>query len=228
VRLPELLGSLDDKDTQWFTVVGVSEGVRSESLTSGPAMDIYLSNQQQFAGDTFFILRTSAPLHVIRRLAEDAIRHVDPEQPIFSVQSVEELVEETVWQRRIAGQLSSCFGAVAILLAAMGTYSLLSWTVTQRARELAIRQALGSTPAEVRKLVVSQGMRVAAIGILAGLCVALPLASAFSDLLFGVSPRDPQTLVLAVSFTTAVALLASYVPGLRASRVNPNDALKAD
>jgi putative ABC transport system permease protein len=228
VRLPELLSSLEDKDAQWLTVVGVAEGVRSEALTSSPAMDIYLSNQQQFAGDTFFILRTSEPLHVVTRLAEDAIRHVDPEQPIFAVQGVDELVDETVWQRRIAGQLSSCFGAVAVLLAAMGTYSLLSWTVTQRGRELAIRQALGSTPAGVRKLVISQGMRVAAIGILAGVCVALPLASAFSGLLFGVSPWDPPTLVFAVGFTAGVALLASYIPALRASRVNPNDALKAE
>jgi ABC-type lipoprotein release transport system permease subunit len=93
---------------------------------------------------------------------------------------------------------------------------------------LAIRQALGSTPAEVRKLVIGQGMRVAAIGIVAGVCLALPLASAFSGLLFGVSPWDAPTLGFAVGFTVAVALVASYVPGLRASRVNPNDALKAD
>jgi putative ABC transport system permease protein len=228
VRLPELLSSLDEKNAQWLTVVGIAEGVRSESLTSGPAMDIYLSNQQQFAGDTFFIVRTTEPLHVVRRLAEDAIRYVDPEQPIFALQLVEELVDETVWQRRIAGQLSLCFGAVALLLAAMGTYSLLSWTVTQRGRELAIRQALGSTPGEVRRLVISEGMRVAGAGVLAGVCVALPLAHAFSGLLFGVSAWDPRTVALAVCFTTGVALVASYVPAVRASRANPNDALKAD
>lgn len=228
LRLPELLGSLDDKSTAWLTVVGVAEGVRSESLTSGPAMDIYLSNQQQFAGDTFFILRTTESLSVVRRLAEESIRYVDPEQPIFNVQPVEELVDETVWQRRIAGQLSLCFGAVALLLAAMGTYSLLSWTVTQRGRELAIRQALGSTPGEVRKLVIIDGMRVAGAGVVLGVCVALPLAHSFSDLLFGVSAWDVETMVMAVVFTAAVALLASYIPAVRASRTNPNDALKAD
>lgn len=228
IQLPELLSSLDEKKAQWLTVVGIAEGVRSESLTSGPAMDVYLSNQQQFAGDTFFVLRTSEPLQVVRRLAEDAIRYVDPEQPIFAIQPVEELVDETVWQRRVAGQLSLCFGAVALLLAAMGTYSLLSWTVTQRGRELAIRQALGSTPGEVRRLVISEGMRVAGAGVVAGVCVALPLAHTFSELLFGVSAWDPRTLVLAVSFTAGVALLASYIPAMRASRANPNDALKAD
>jgi putative ABC transport system permease protein len=228
VRLPELLSSLDDKNAQWLTIVGLAEGVHSESLTSGPAMDIYLSNQQQFAGDTFFVLRTTERLDVVRRLAEDAIRYVDPEQPIFSVRRVEELVDETVWQRRIAGQLSLCFGAGALLLAAMGTYSLLSWSVTQRGRELAIRQALGSTPAQVRMLVVSEGMRVAGAGVLAGICAALPLAHASSGLLYGVSAWDPRTLAVAVAFTTAVALFASYIPAMTASRANPNDALKAD
>jgi putative ABC transport system permease protein len=227
VRLPELLSSLDDKNAQWLTIVGLAEGVHSESLTSGPAMDIYLSNQQQFAGDTFFVLRTTERLDVVRRLAEDAIRYVDPEQPIFSVRRVEELVDETVWQRRIAGQLSLCFGG-ALLLAAMGTYSLLSWSVTQRGRELAIRQALGSTPAQVRMLVVSEGMRVAGAGVLAGICAALPLAHASSGLLYGVSAWDPRTLAVAVAFTTAVALFASYIPAMTASRANPNDALKAD
>jgi ABC-type lipoprotein release transport system permease subunit len=105
---------------------------------------------------------------------------------------------------------------------------VLSWTVSQRGRELAIRQALGSTPGDVRNLVIGEGMRLAGIGVVAGVCVALPLAHASSELLFGVSPWDPQTLVLSVSFTAAVALLASYVPAVRASRASPHNALKAD
>jgi putative ABC transport system permease protein len=228
LQLPELLSSLDDKTNRWFTVVGVVEGVRSESLTTGPAMDIYFSNQQQFAGDTFFVLRTNQPVDTIRRLAGEAIRQVDPEQPIFAMQPVEDLVDETVWQRRIAGQLSLCFGAVALLLAAIGAYSLLSWTVNQRARELAIRQALGSTPSAIRRLVVGEGMRLAAMGVVAGVLLAVPLAYRFSDLLFGVGAWDPATMALAIAFTTLISLLASYIPAVRASRADPNDALKAD
>jgi putative ABC transport system permease protein len=228
VRLPELLSSLDDKEQRWFTVVGVAEGVRSESLTSGPGMDLYLSNQQQFVGDTFFVLRTAEKTEVAAKLAQDAIRQVDPEQPIFAVQPMDDLVEETVWQRRIAGELSFGFGAVALLLAAMGTYSLLSWTVTQRSRELAIRQALGCTPAEIRKLVVREGMRLTLCGVLAGLAIAVPLAYAFSGLLFSVTPWDPTAISLAIAFPITCALLASLLPAMRASRVNPNDALKAD
>ncbi|MBL8211849.1 MAG: ABC transporter permease [Bryobacterales bacterium] len=228
VRLPEVLGSLDSKQLQWFTVVGVVEGVRSESLTGAPGMDIYLSNQQQFAGDTFFVMRTALAKDVVVRQAAEAIRAVDVEQPIFAVQSVEELVEETVWQRRIAGQLSACFGGLAALLAATGIYSLLSWTVSQRRRELAIRQALGASPGEIRRLVVGEGLRVAGVGLLIGGAVALPVAQSVAGLLFGVKPWDAVSIGFAMVFVALFTLLASGVPALRASRVSPNDALKAD
>lgn len=228
VRMPELLSSLDDKGQEWFTVVGVAEGVRSESLTSGPGMDLYVSNQQQFVGDTFFILRTAGSPATIGQLAQQAIRQIDPDQPIFGLQTVNDLVEETVWQRRIAGHLSLCFGAIALLLAAVGTYSLLSWIVGQRTREIAVRQALGCTPAAIRSLIVGEGLRLAGAGMLTGLLIAIPLAYAFSGLLFGVSPSDPSVIVGAAAFTLALAVFASAIPAARAARVNANAALKAD
>jgi putative ABC transport system permease protein len=228
IRLPELLGSLEEKQQQWYTVVGVAEGVRSESLTSAPGMDVYFSNQQQFAGDTFVIVRTAERTQSFIRRVEEAIRHVDPQQPIFAVRAVDELVEDTVWQRRIAGQLSLCFGAVALVLSAIGMYSLLSWTVTQRSRELAVRQALGCTPAAVRRLIVGEGMGLAGAGVLAGLLIALPLAHSLSGLLFGVSAWDLPTIATALVSTSVVALVASFVPALRAAQSNPNDALKAE
>jgi ABC-type antimicrobial peptide transport system permease subunit len=228
VRMRELLSSLNDKGQEWFTVIGVAEGVRSESLTSGPGMDLYLSNQQQFAGDTFFILRTAERPDVIGRLAREAIRQVDPDQPIFGLQTVDEVVEETVWQRRIAGHLSLCFGAMALLLAAVGTYSLLSWIVGQRKRELAVRQAVGCTPAAIRGLILGEGLRLAFAGMVGGLLIAIPLAYAFSRLLFGVSPSDPSVIAGAVGFTLVLAVFASAIPASRAARVNANDALKAD
>jgi len=228
VRLPEMLASLDAKQQQWLTIVGVAEGVRSESLTAAPGMDIYLSNQQQFAGDTFFVLRTALPLELAASQAAGAIRYVDPDQPIFSVQTVTDMVDETVWQRRIAAQLSACFGALAVLLAATGIYSLLAWTVSQRTRELAIRQALGCTPAAARRLVVGEALRILLAGVTIGLTIAVPLAHSFSSLLFGVTPFDPASIGLAVALVSLMAVLSSAVPAQRASRVNPHDALKAD
>jgi putative ABC transport system permease protein len=228
LRLPELLGSLTNKQEDWFTIVGVAEGVRSESLTSAPGLDIYLSNQQQFAGDTFFVLRTSEPVAAIMQRAEAAIRRVDPDQPIFGIRTVEDLVEETVWHRKLAGRLSIAFGGIALLLAALGTYGLLSWTVSQRMRELAVRQALGSTPTQIQRLVVGEGLRVAMIGVAAGLCVALPVVWSFARLLFGVRVWDPVSLVVAIFFATGFTVLASLVPAVRASKVAPHAVLKSD
>lgn len=228
IRLPELLGALDEKQQEWFQVIGIAEGVRSESLLSGPGMDLYLSNQQQFAGDTFFILRTGQPTAAISRMAAQAIREVDPQQPIFAAGTVEDLVEQTVWQRRIAGQLSLCFGVVALLLAAIGTYGLLSYAVFQRSRELAIRQALGSTATQIQKLVVGEGMRIAAIGSCAGLVIAIPAANAGASLLYGVSPLDGVSIATAVLCVLGVAFAACYLPARRASRISPLDALKAE
>lgn len=228
VRMPELLSSLNDKGQDWFTVVGVVEGVRSESLTSAPGLDVYLSNQQQFVGDTSFVLRTAETPESIGRLAQEAIRQADPEQPIFGLQTVDELVEETIWQRRIAGYLSLCFGAVALLLAAVGTYSLLSWIAGQRTRELAIRLALGCTPAAICRLIIGEGIRLAVAGMIVGLVVVIPLAYVFSGLLFRVSPSDPSVIAAAAGFTIALALFASAVPASRAASVNAHEALKAD
>ncbi|HYZ85799.1 MAG TPA: ABC transporter permease, partial [Bryobacteraceae bacterium] len=220
VRLPELLGSLNAREEKWFVIVGVAEGVRGETLTGQPGIDIYLSNQQQFVGDTFFVLRTSQPLARISSLAAATIREVDPEQPIFAVRAIEDLVEETVWQRKIAGHLGASFAVIAVLLAAVGVYSLLAWIVSQRTRELAIRQALGSTPAEVRMLVVKQGIRLAVAGIAAGLLLAIPAARSSSNLLFGVSVWDPTSLVGAAVTVLLMVLIASYIPAIRASNVN--------
>jgi putative ABC transport system permease protein len=228
IRLPELLGSLTNKQNGWFTIVGVAQGVRSESLIAAPGLDIYLSNQQQFAGDTFFILQTRKPTATIMRQAENAIRRVDAEQPIFAIRTVEDLVEETVWHRKLSGRLGIAFGGVALLLAALGTYGLLSWTVSQRMRELAVRQALGSTPAQIQAIVVVEGLRVALIGVTTGVLFAISLVWSLSGLLFGVNAWDPINLMSAVFCAIGFTVLASIVPAFRASRMAPFAILKSD
>jgi len=228
VRLKGLLGALDSSQRSWFHVVGVVEGVKSENLLGGQGLDIYLSNQQQFAGDTFFIVRTSLEPERLARLVTQAIREVDPMQPVFDLQPLEKRVEDTVWQRRMAGRLSLLFGGLAIVLAGLGTYSVLAYGVSQRTREMGIRQALGSTPSELRGLIVRQGLALAAPGILLGLAASGALAYQLTPLLYGVSPFDGWTFVSVPLLVLAVAAAACYFPAVRASRVDPAAALRQD
>jgi ABC-type lipoprotein release transport system permease subunit len=191
-------------------------------------MDLYLSNQQQFSGDTFFVLRARQRLPHLATAVAQAVRQVDPDQPIFDVQWFDELAEDTVWQRRMAGRLSLWFGALALVLAATGTYSVLSYAVSQRTRELGIRHALGSTPRQLRELVIGEGMKLAGTGIAVGVAFAACAALAVDNLLYGVKPLDPVTFASVITIVTGVALVACYVPARRASGVDPVVALRSE
>ncbi|MBL8221173.1 MAG: ABC transporter permease [Bryobacterales bacterium] len=228
VRLPGLLSALNEAKAEWFQIIGVVEGVRSESLAGTPGLDIYFSNQQQFAGDTFFILRSAQHPAALSQAVARAIQKVDPEQPVFDIQALEERVEDTVWQRRMAGTLSLYFGGLALLLAAIGAYGVLSYLVSQRRREIGIRQALGSSRGQVWWLVVSEGMVLAGFGITAGLVAALLGSRPLTAVLHDVQGTDWVVLVLAVAATILMAFVASALPAWRATRVNPVDALRLE
>lgn len=228
LRMTGLLGALDEKQESWFTVIGVAEGVRSESLLSPSGMDLYLSNQQQFAGDTFFVVRTRQQPSTLGAAVARAIQQVDPEQPVFDVQPLDQLVEDTVWQRRIAGRLSLWFGALALALAAIGTYGVLSYAVSQRTRELGIRHALGSSPGQLQRLVITEGLKVAGAGMVIGSAMAGGVGLAIAGLLYKVGPLDPATFVSVIAIVMTIAMFACYIPARRASRVDPAVALRHD
>jgi predicted permease len=228
IRVKGLLGSLSEGQQAWFTVIGVSEAVRSEHIAAPPGMDIYFSNQQQFAGDTFFILRTARPPGEVEREAARAIRGIDPAQPIFDFRPLEERVNGTIWQRRLAGRLSSLFGALAILLAGLGIYAVLAYGVLQRTREMGIRLALGSTPGQLRRLIVRQGLSLVAPGSVLGLASAALASGHLAPLLHGVSPFDPAAYSAALALVLSMGVLACWLPALRASRTDPGTALRQD
>jgi len=228
VQLPGLLSSLNESKPVWLEIAGVAEGVRSDGLTLDPSLDIYLSNQQQFAGDTFFILRTTLGPAALAGAVTRAIQQVDPEQPVFDIQPLAQRIDDTVSQRRMAGSLSLCFGALALLLAAVGSYGVLSFLVSRRTREIGIRLALGSTPGRVWWMVVRQGLSLAGIGIAVGAAVALAAARLLDRVLYGVTAYDPSIYGLALALTVFVALVAFAVPAWRASRTSPVVALQTD
>jgi putative ABC transport system permease protein len=228
IRLPGLLASVNERNERWIEVVGLAEGVRSEGLAAPPSLDIYLSNQQQFAGDTFFIVRTTQTPEAIGPKVARAIQEVDPEQPVFDLQPLEKRISDTVWQRRLAGGLSLCFGALALFLAAIGAYGVLSHLVGQRIREIGIRQALGATPGSVWWMVVRDGLLRAFGGLGLGLAVSLAGSRLLESMLYGVRAFDAGIYAGAAAVTLLVGLASSAAPAWRAARVRPAEALRAE
>jgi ABC-type antimicrobial peptide transport system permease subunit len=226
VRFEGLLSGTEKREQAWFTIIGVAGAVRSASVFSEPGLDVYFSNQQQFVGDTFFVVRTGMELAAFAKSAAAIVRRIDSDQAIFDVKPMRTRIDDTVWQRRIAGRLSVGFGVLALILAAIGAYSVISYAVSQRTREMGIRLALGATPAEVQGLVVSEGMRTAALGIAGGLLLAAASVWILSGLLYGIGAFDAVTFGVTGAVTLAVSFVACYVPSRRASRVDPAIALR--
>ena len=166
-------------------------------------------------------LQLSAPL---RRL----VQSIDPLQPIYSVQSMEQVVSSSVSDRRLNLLLLGIFAAVALLLASVGIYGVMSYSVEQRTREIGIRMALGAERLAVMRLIVGQGARLAVVGIAAGLAGAFALSRVMAGLLYGVSATDPLTYVALAAVLAAVAVGACAVPARRAVRVDPAVALRAE
>lgn len=226
VRMPGQLSAFDEANGGWFQIVGVAEGVRSESLTAPPGLDIYLSNQQQFAGDTYFILRTASNPAPLAPAVSRALQSVDPDQPAFDIRTLQQRVGDTIWQRRIAGTLSLGFGGLGLFLSAIGSYGLLSSLVSQRTREIGIRQALGSSRLEVWWMVMRQGLLLSGTGIGAGLGAAAIGGRLLSTMLYEVSGQDTAVLAEAAAATALAAFVSAALPAWRAARISPVDALR--
>jgi len=151
---------------------------------------------------------------------------VDQDLPVFEIRTMEQRVLESLTPRRFAMYLLGIFAAVALALSAVGIYGVMAQSVTQRTHEIGIRMALGAEPGDVLRLVVGQGMALAAIGLVTGVAAALGLTRWMSRLLFGVRPTDPLTFLAVAAVLAAVALAACYLPARRATQVNPVEALR--
>ena len=210
----------------WFTIVGVAGDIQSEQLGGRPGMDLYLSNQQQFAGDTYFVLRTRGNPMAVAPSVPRAIQQVDPEQSVFDIQPMAARIADTVWQRRLAGMLSVLFGGLALALGTVGVYSVLAYAVGQRTQEIGIRLALGATPGGLKKLIVMDGLRPALAGLVAGMLAAAAAGWSVRGLLYEAAALDLWTLAGVPAVLFVAALLACYVPARRASRIDPATTLR--
>jgi predicted permease len=209
----------------WYTVVGVVGTVKQYGLDIDGRMVIYYPEQQSADGDLYLVARTSnAPASVASAMVRE-IHAIDAGVPVFEIRTMQERLHDSLARQRFSMAVLGGFAGFAMLLAAVGVYGVISYMVTQGTHDIGLRMALGAQQRNILGLVVKQGMALAAIGIVAGLVGAFSLTRVMASLLFGVSATDAVTFSAVTLFLVATALVASYVPALRAMRVDPVVAL---
>jgi ABC-type antimicrobial peptide transport system permease subunit len=172
------------------------------------------------------MVRSALPAATLQPSIANAVREADPTLPIIRLRNMEDVFRDSVRRPRMLMQLFAGFAGLGLLLAALGTYGVLSYMVTQRRREIGIRMALGAERAIVLRGVIAQGLKLTCVGVVAGLAAALVLTRLMEALLFEVRPNDPATLTAVAGLIIAVAVAASLVPAFRATHVDPIVALK--
>jgi predicted permease len=208
-------------------VVGIVGDVKQRSLIEASAPTVYFYTREPY-GKATFVLRTSVPPATLAQPAAAAIRAIDPEQPVKSIKTMVQVLDRGLTSQRFSALLLGGFAGVALLLAAVGIYSVLSYIVRGRSREIGIRTALGARRADVLRLVIVEGMSPALVGIAAGIIASLASAKVMETLVFGVSASDPLTLAAVAATLALVALMASLVPAYRALRLDPVRVLRGE
>jgi len=209
-------------------VVGIVGDVKQGELSEAAAATVYEYTRERSWTSLSLVVRTSVPPASLAQPALGVVRAIDPAQPVQDIRAMQEVLDETLTSQRFSALLLGLFASVALALASVGIYSVLSYIVRGRSREIGIRTALGARTADVVRLVVVEGMTPALIGIAAGAMAALGSARILEKLVFGVSPSDPLTLAAVAGTLAIVALVASLVPAYRASKLDPLKVLRAN
>jgi len=218
--------SPEDKDVKWMEIVGVVSHVKNYGVDQESRVEVYLPYEQSPVTGVTLIVRARTDPAALSASLRQAVKAVDPELPLYAVRTLSEIVSDNTAQRRLAVMLITVFAAVALLLAAVGIYGVMSYAVAQRTQEIGIRMALGAERRDILRMVLRHGSLMTVTGIGLGLAVALGLARLITSLLFQVSATDPPTFSVVPVVLIAVALLACYIPARRATRVDPLVALR--
>jgi putative ABC transport system permease protein len=223
------IGATPQSDVPWMEVVGVVGDVR-QGLDLDPKAEMYLPYRQADLLLPVFqlsiVLRTAADPMLEASALRSALAEIDPNQPLVRVRTMEENMAATVAQPRFRTWLIGIFAALALVLAGVGVYGVMSYTVTQRTNEIGIRVTLGAQPEDVLRIVVGEGLRLALAGVGVGILAALALTRLLQGFLFGVSAYDPLTFGAVAMILTSVAVAASFFPARRATLVDPMVALR--
>ena len=207
-------------------IVGVVGDTKTGSLTGEGGMQIYVPHAQDsqwnFMG---LVIRTAGDPAAFATTLRREVQALDKDQPIYNVRTMDDVVANSLGTRRVSMQLFAVFAIAALLLAAIGIYGVMAYSVTQRTQEIGIRMALGAQKSDVLALVIRQGMTLTVIGVVVGLAGAFALTRVIANLLFGVAATDPLTFVAIPLLLLFVALVACYLPARRAARLDPTIAL---
>jgi putative ABC transport system permease protein len=217
-----------DDQPRWRTIVGVAADVKQENLTAAvyPEIDVPLA---QYPSHTLALLvRTAADPTSVVSAVRAAVQRIDPDIPLYAVETMDALMAESVASQRAAMYLFAIFALTALLLAAIGLYGVMAYAVSQRTQAIGIRLALGATPGDILRLVIGEGLIVTLIGIAVGVAGAVALTRYLQTLLFGVTPRDPVTFIAIAALLLVTALAACYLPARRAMRLDPAVALREE
>jgi predicted permease len=222
----EVVGKRIVRGRQFAEVVGVVRDSKEKGLTADPRPALYLPLLQNYSPELTLHVRTATPSQTLLAAVRREAQLLDPSLPVYNLQTLAQQKDGTLYAERLAAALLTLFGLLALSLAAVGIYGVLSYAVTERTREMGVRLALGARPRDLLKLVVGQGMMLTLIGLVIGVGASFALTRLIAKLLFGVSPTDPLTFIVIPSLLAGVALLACWLPARRATRVDPLAALR--
>jgi putative ABC transport system permease protein len=218
------------KDAKWATIIGVVGNARNRGLDKPPEPEVFmpLAKDRGMWNQLWLAVKTQGEPNAMLAAIREQIRSIDPDQPVYLAMPMREVMRFATLPRRAAAWLLAMFGALAMLLAVIGLYGVIAYTVTRRTREIGVRLALGASTSDVLRLVLRNGLRLSLAGVILGSAGGAVVASFAGKLLYGISTHDLVAFTVAPAVLLAVALFASYLPALRATKVDPIIALRYD
>jgi predicted permease len=219
-----------DSDEPWFEIIGVVGTTRNRGLDQPPAPEVYAPHAQigEIQNQLFLVARTTVDPASVLPAVRQVVAEMDPDQPVYAIRTIDDALAQAASTRRVTTLLLALFGTFALVLAAVGIYSVISYTVSDRTQEIGVRVALGADGGRVRRLVVRQALPPVLIGAAVGLALAVPLGRAMTGMLFQIGALDPITFGSVAAVLVGVAVAASWIPAWRASRMDPVRALRVE
>lgn len=213
---------------EWIEIVGVVADAKNNGAGAAPRPEIFIPVEQgrDAWNQLFLLVRTDGDPSAFISPVRSAVTGLDPEQPVYMIQTLDDVVATSAFQQRIASVLLGIFAAIALVLAAVGIYGVMSYAVSSRTQEIGVRMAVGAESSDVLRLILGQVGKLVTFGLVLGIALVFASGSALRSLLFGVEPADPLTIGVVSLALAVVALVAGFVPARRASRVNPIEALR--
>ena len=217
-----------DREPQWITVVGVAKDIKQRRLTERAQPFMFVPILQFYSADAVLHVRTNRPTETAAADLQRAMRELDAQVPFYSLSRLSDHVRAATFQQKLAGDLLVVFGGLALLLAGIGSYGVLSYLVGMRRREIGIRLAVGATRGDVFRLVAGSGARVIGIGLVVGLLLSIGVGMGLQSLLIGISPADPVTYAVVLAILVTVTSAACMLPARRAARLDPVTTLREE